>query len=137
MKVAYIGKMDFYDGLTTGKIYEVIEETETKYIVSNDLGGTSTISKEKFEIMSIIELKPCPFCGGKAKLSVSDSEGNFRNSDYANDPYSGLMYRINHSYEENEGCPIANYEIDGGSVGVYLYENQEEAIEAWNKRHDS
>jgi hypothetical protein len=49
-KVKYIGGMDFYDGLTTCVIYEVIDENETQYIVNNDLGATSKIQKSKFEV---------------------------------------------------------------------------------------
>lgn len=52
MIVKYVGKMDFYDGLTTGKTYEVVRENDTQYIVNNDLGATSTIQKTKFEIVS-------------------------------------------------------------------------------------
>lgn len=79
-------------------------------------------------------LKPCPFCGGKAEISVSDDEGNHRNEEYENDPWSGLSFKIQHDHESNKGCPIANFEEDGGTVGVYLYDSREEAIEAWNKR---
>jgi Lar family restriction alleviation protein len=81
-----------------------------------------------------VKLKPCPFCGGEAKITFSDAEGNMRDAEYANDPWSGLMFRIYHPHEDNEGCPIANYDCDGGSMGVYLYETKEEAAEAWNKR---
>jgi len=51
MKVKYVGGMDFYDGLTTGQIYEVIDENERQFVVNNDLGATSTIRKIKFEIV--------------------------------------------------------------------------------------
>jgi hypothetical protein len=82
----------------------------------------------------IKKLKPCPFCGGMASISVSDDEGNQRSEDYENDPWSGLSFKITHGHESNKGCPIANFEEDGGSVGVYLYDSRKEAIEAWNKR---
>lgn len=50
MKKKYIGKMDRFDGLTTGETYRVVEETETSYVIPmNDCGGTSTITKDKFE----------------------------------------------------------------------------------------
>lgn len=80
-------------------------------------------------------LKPCPFCGGEAKFTVSDDEGNIRDDEYEYDPWSGLSFRIFHAYEANKDCPIANYEMDGASMGVHLYDSRAEAAEAWNKRH--
>jgi hypothetical protein len=50
MKVLYVGGIDFYDGLTTGQVYEVIDENETQYVVINNFGGRSSIKKEKFEV---------------------------------------------------------------------------------------
>lgn len=55
MKVKYVGGMDFFDGLTTGDVYTVIEENESQYIVENDLWSTSTIQKAKFETVSWFE----------------------------------------------------------------------------------
>lgn len=81
-------------------------------------------------------LKPCPFCGGNVSLGVSDDEGNQRNLEYENDPWSGLSFTILHGHESNKDCPVAKYEEDGGMMGVYLYESRDEAMNAWNKRID-
>lgn len=80
------------------------------------------------------KLLPCPFCGGEARILVSDSEGNLRDDDYEMNPWSGLGYRLIHAIEENEGCPIAKYDCDGAEMGVYIYNSKKEAIEAWNRR---
>ena len=65
------------------------------------------------------ELKPCPFCGGKVSIH----------------PYSGLGFMLHHAHEENPECPIASYECDGGILGgVYIYDTEEQAVEAWNRR---
>ena len=39
---------------------------------------------------------------------------------------------------KNPGCPIASYECDGGILGgVYIYDTEEQAAEAWNKRDEN
>ncbi|HHT7153119.1 hypothetical protein P4I89_08375 [Bacillus cereus] len=53
LRVRYIGEMDFYDGVTTGHVYEVIGENQQQYIVNNDLGGTSTLKKSKFVLVNL------------------------------------------------------------------------------------
>ena len=53
------------------------------------------------------ELKPCPFCGGEAKVF-----GNYDDSEY-------------HANCTNNEC---------GCCWVNYYETKEEAIEAWNRR---
>ena len=80
------------------------------------------------------KLKPCPFCGGEAEIVVCDDEGNLHDEEYEKDAWSGLGYKIIHSHEKNEGCPIARYEEDEAKMGVYIYDTREEAIEAWNRR---
>ena len=80
------------------------------------------------------ELKPCPFCGGTAKIQICDDEGNLRNESYKSDPWSGLSYTLAHDNRENEDCPIASHAEDGGIIGTFLYDIEQELIVAWNKR---
>lgn len=82
-----------------------------------------------------IKLKPCPFCGGKVSLVLCDDEGNLHDEAYREHPYSGLGFMLHHAHEENPECPIASYECDGGILGrVYIYDTEEQAAEAWNRR---
>lgn len=81
------------------------------------------------------DLKPCPFCGGKVSLVLCDDEGNLHDESYREHPYSGLGFMLHHAHEENPECPIASYECDGGILGgVHIYDMEEQAAEAWNKR---
>lgn len=81
------------------------------------------------------ELKPCPFCGGEISLVLCDDEGNLHDESYRERPYSGLGFMLHHAHEDNPECPIASYECDGGILGgVYIYDTEEQAVEAWNRR---
>lgn len=80
------------------------------------------------------KLLPCPFCGGQATIGVSDDEGNQRNEEYESNPWSGLSFTIQHTYEENNDCPIAAYDENGGVLGVHLYDTRDDAINSWNHR---
>ncbi len=80
------------------------------------------------------KIKPCPFCGGFLYIGVCDDEGNDHDEEYENNPWSGLGYKLKHSWENNPGCPIATYADDGADIGTYIYDTWEEAVEAWNKR---
>lgn len=75
------------------------------------------------------ELKPCPFCGGMAKIVQCDYEGNIRSEEYESNPWSGLGYRVVH---ESDDCPISTGE-DGYNL---IYDSREEAESHWNRRAD-
>jgi hypothetical protein len=80
------------------------------------------------------ELK-CPFCGGKVRILVCDDEGNVHDDDYENDPWSGLSFGLAHDESDAiDRCPIANFDCDEKTFGVYLYDTRKDAIEAWSKR---
>lgn len=81
---------------------------------------------------SVIELKPCPFCGGQVKFLTMDDEFNIRDEEYEKDPWSGLQYGLYHDVKDNEGCPIATH-VDE-ILGVYGYDTREDAADAWNER---
>lgn len=59
-----------------------------------------------------VELKPCPFCGGKAFIS---------NYEYEN--YGNSRLEITHSIDCEKCCSSIGY-----------CRSEEEAIETWNKR---
>ena len=78
------------------------------------------------------KLKPCPFCGGEARLVVCDSEGNVHDESYEADPYSGLSYAIVHGSDGCCGeCPVSTSDLL-----PWLYETREEAAKAWNRRSE-
>ena len=76
-------------------------------------------------------LKPCPFCGVKPVIQLTDGEGNFRPNDYLSEPYSGVGFVLRHNVEWDE-CPIAT--VDDESLGNIIYDSEEEAIFSWNRR---
>ena len=83
-------------------------------------------------------LKPCPFCGGEVSIILCDDEWNLHDESYREHPYSGLGFMLHHAHEDNPECPIASYECDGGILGgVYIYDTEEQAAEAWNRRVDN
>ena len=68
------------------------------------------------------ELKPCPFCGGKADLRQEDFDPRWMPT--RNDPDSG-------------GCPPYYVQCDDcGATTEYRY-MAHEAIELWNRRADN
>lgn len=82
----------------------------------------------------MIELKPCPFCGGKATIILIDTE-------WERDE-KGIMH-IQHSYAV--GC--AKCQINAKTYSSNIYQDVDgnieikkngakEAAEAWNRRAD-
>ena len=77
----------------------------------------------------------CPFCEGEVRIIVCDDEGNIHPDEYENDPWSGLGFKLYHDETMTNGeyCPIAGHESEG-TLGMYIYDTREEAIEIWNTR---
>ena len=61
------------------------------------------------------QLKPCPFCGRKIKIVITDDEGNIHDEDYQKSPWSGLGYQLYHDIADDpsESCPIAGHDGEG------------------------
>lgn len=80
------------------------------------------------------KLRPCPFCGGEAKLQLTDDEGNFQDESYLENPWSGVGYVIIHNISDSTSfCPIAT--DSNSSQGGYIYASKEAAIVTWNNRN--
>ena len=82
-----------------------------------------------------MKLKPCPFCGAEIRIIVCDDEGNIHDTEYENNPWSGLGHMLYHDITDipSGKCPIARHEYEG-IMGVWIYDTREEAAEAWNRR---
>jgi hypothetical protein len=48
-------------------------------------------------------LLPCPFCGKRFGICVTDGEGNIRGGEYLDDPWSGVGFGATH---DSPDCPI-------------------------------
>lgn len=99
---------------------------------------TAPTAAQRWTEVTMADLKLCPFCGGKVSLVLCDDEGNLHDEAYRERPYSGVGFMLRHTHEENPSCPIASYECDGGILGgVYIYDTEERAAEAWNRRAEN
>lgn len=77
-------------------------------------------------------LDTCPVCGKRVEIAILDDEGNPRDLDYLQDPWSGLSFSISH--RENKDCILHADPSDGEYVGHKLYDNIDELVDAWNTR---
>ena len=77
-------------------------------------------------------LDTCPFCGKRVEIAIRDAEGNPRDLDYLQDPWSGLSFSISH--RENKDCILNADPSDWEYVGHKLYDTAHELVDAWNTR---
>lgn len=79
-----------------------------------------------------MDLKKCPFCGGKIKVLPVDMWGAIKDETYIAPAGECTRYVLVHTVGDNDTCPIATAPRD--ALGYYDYESKEEAAEAWNER---
>lgn len=80
-----------------------------------------------------IELKPCPFCGGKAEFHIDEMEYNKTN-------YTvewSLRIRCSHCGTDRHGC-VSNNTVriglgEDGSINIFT-DNRDAVAELWNRR---
>ncbi|MCD8349588.1 MAG: hypothetical protein LUC93_03155 [Planctomycetaceae bacterium] len=78
-------------------------------------------------------LSTCPVCGKPLRLQVCDKSGNIRKPEYEDNPgYSGLGFQLIHEAKDSMECPIATH--NGKSLGTFIFDSRDDAIEAWNRR---
>lgn len=63
------------------------------------------------------ELKPCPFCGGKAHVMKKECLSN-----------GYVSYGICHSMFEHANCVLSGQSLNA------VFETEEQAVAAWNMR---
>lgn len=82
------------------------------------------------------ELKACPFCGGEARIQLTDGEGNAQSESYLKNPDNGVGYVIVHDLSDAIGwCPLAtDFDV---ILGNYIYFSEQDALDAWNKRFNN
>lgn len=73
--------------------------------------------------MNDVDLKPCPFCGGKAETRDELAEFPIP------DPKTGACVDVETIYYEQTGCPACD-------VWFYIEEDEPEftTVEKWNRR---
>jgi hypothetical protein len=124
--------------LINGKVMYVLDTPESIAAMAEDRDESR--AREESEPDSESEsslnpnLKPCPFCGVTPEIGISDNEGNLKDwdSEYENDPWSGLTFYIRHDHRDDENCPIASHMDE--IVGTKLYDSREELAARWNNR---
>ena len=76
------------------------------------------------EVIEYNEIKPCPFCGGKYTVNLSDCSECFSCVDEP--PCDGCNW-VKHLI-------VCNVNLGGCGAASGLYDTEEKAIEAWNRR---
>ena len=80
--------------------------------------------KDTINEAMMMELKPCPFCGGKYTANLSDCSECFLCVDKP--PCDGCNWK--------KYLIVCNTNIGGCGAASGLYDTKEETIKAWNRR---
>mgnify|MGYP001853384140 CR=1 FL=1 len=75
------------------------------------------------------DLLPCPFCGEKVEIQLTDNNGVWQGKNYLQNPVNGIGYVITHPSVPQ--CPIA---ASGERVGRDIYVSKDAAAKMWNRR---
>ena len=80
--------------------------------------------KDRINEAMVMGIKPCPFCGGKYTVNLSDCSECFLCADEP--PCDGCNLK--------KYLIVCNMDIGGCGAASGLYDTKEEAIKAWNRR---
>ena len=73
----------------------------------------------------------CPFCGEEIEIGITDDEGNERDWEYEQEPWSGLGFVPIHLHDRDRDCPISTHE--GEILGCLIYNSRAELVKAFTK----
>lgn len=114
-------------GLCADERDEILSLEDLKKLVETEAKVEALLERERNKLIG--GLKPCPWCGRAPYIVATDEEGN---TPYKPMPKPG-GYSIFHTSEGAEdNCPIAT--DPSIALGMWLYDTEEEAVEAWNRR---
>lgn len=127
MNIKCINKGEFKN-LTVGFIYEILNETNTKYLIVNDKGSEASYGKGYFALIE----EPAPVPEPPKEVSIEVDEDGVK-------LYIGDNQVASSGFESSwvaENCGVHDYSINDAMLmlvenGVYSKENIEKVIQAF------